>query len=95
MCIKFRLYQPEKDYSCVDKFLLEHYQPGNEDGNWLEPAWEYNCFHPSLDFATLEKIGIWEDCGRIVAVTHCECAFGEAFFQFAPAYRFLHPEMLD
>ena len=52
-------------------------------------------FHPALDSASLEKIGVWEDDGEIVAVAHCEWGLGEAFFQFHPAYRRLRGEMLD
>lgn len=72
-----------------------HHQPGNLDGNWLEPAWEYMHGHPCLDVASLEKIGIWEDAGEIVAVTHYESSLGEVFFQFHPAYRHLRQAMLD
>jgi GNAT superfamily N-acetyltransferase len=95
MAIKFRHYSHPNDYSLVDKFLIEHYQPGNEDRNWIEPAWEYAHAHPYLDKTSLGKIGIWEDAGKIVAVAHYEWQLGEAFFQFHPAYRFLRQEMLD
>ena len=51
--------------------------------------------HPLLDKASLGKIGVWEDAGRVVAVAHYEWHLGEAFFQFHPAYRHLRQEMLD
>lgn len=95
MSITFRQYSDPHDYWRVDAFLIEHHQPGNLDGNWLEPAWEYMHGHPCLDTASLEKIGIWEDEGKIVAVVHHESSLGEAFFQFHPAYRHLRQEMLD
>jgi GNAT superfamily N-acetyltransferase len=94
MNIPFRRYNHAEDYVCVDDFLIHHYQPGNLDGNWIEPAWEYMHGHPYLDSSFLGKIGIWEDAGEIVAVAHYESRLGEAFFQFHPGYRHLRQEML-
>ena len=95
MNIQFRHYTGADDYKRIDDFLIEHYQPGNQDGNWIEPAWEYMHSHPNLDSSSLGKIGIWEEAGKIVAVTHYEWHLGEAFFQFHPEYRHLRGEMLD
>ena len=95
MRIICRSYNGLDDYWRVDQFLIEHHQPGNADGNWIEPAWEYMHGHPSLDRSSLGKIGIWEHAGEIVAVAHYESRLGEAFFQFHPAYRHLRQEMLD
>jgi len=95
MNIRFRHYDHSEDYRLVDEFLIQHHRPGNADGNWVEPAWEYMHFHPMLDSSSLDKIGIWEEAGKIVAVAHCEWRLGEAFFQFHPAYRHLRQEMLD
>lgn len=93
--VQFRNYRHPEDYQRIDTFLSDHYLPGNADRNWIEPAWEYIHFHPLLDRTLLQKIGIWEETGRIVALTHFEWQLGEAFFQFDPAYRFLSPEMLN
>jgi GNAT superfamily N-acetyltransferase len=95
MTIELRRYSDPDDYWQVDDFLIEHYQPGNRDGNWVGPAWKYMHFHPNLDSLSLGKIGIWEDGGEIVAVAHYEWQLGEAFFQFHPAYRHLRRETLD
>ena len=95
MTAHMRTYSGHRDYHRIDAFLIEHYQPGHRDGNWLEPAWEYMHFHPLLEHESLEKIGVWEDDGAIVAVAHYEWRLGEAFFQFHPAYRHLRREMLD
>ena len=94
MTIAFRNYIHEKDYSLVGDFLIAHHQPGNTDGNWIEPAWEYMHFHPALDSANMGRFGVWEDGGEIVAVAHYESRLGEAFFEFHPAYRHLRNEML-
>ena len=95
MTIKFRNYTHPNDYNRIDEFLTMHHQPGNSDGNWLEPVWEYMHGHPYLDGSSLNRIGIWEDDGKIVAVTHYESQLGEAFFEFHANYRHLREEMLD
>ena len=95
MSIKLRHYIHPDDYRRIDEFLIRHYQPGNADGNWIEPAWEYMHGHPYLDSTSLRKIGVWEENGEIVAVSHYESQLGEAFFEFHPAYRHLRDEMLD
>jgi GNAT superfamily N-acetyltransferase len=91
----FHSYNHAADYPRVDQFLLDHFQPGNADQNWIEPAWEYANFHPNLDPKTLEKIGLWEESGKIVAIAQTENQFGEAFFQISPGYHHLQSEMLD
>ncbi len=95
MSIKCRQYNGSDDYELVDNFLVEHYQPGNHDGNWLEPAWEYMHAHPNLDKSSLDKIGLWEDDGHAVAVAHYESCLGEAFFEFHPDYKHLKVDLLD
>ncbi len=95
MNITFRNYNHPEDYERVSDFLIAHHQPGNTDGNWIEPVWEYMHGHPYLDSSSLGKIGIWEGEGEFVAVVHYESRLGEAFFQFHPAYRHLRKEMLE
>ena len=95
MTIALRNYNHTEDYQRMSEFLIAHHQPGNLDGNWIEPMWEYMHFHPALDSSSLGRIGIWEEMGEIVGVVHCEWQLGEAFFQFHPAYRHLRKEMLD
>jgi len=82
------------DLALVGEFLVSNYQPGNLDGNWLRPAWDYMHSHPNLDESALERIGIWENQGRIVGVAHYESTLGEAFFQVHPAYSALKAQML-
>lgn len=94
MTVTFRNYVHEKDYQRVGDFLIAHHQPGNADGNWIEPAWEYMHFHPMLDSANMGRFGVWEYGGEIVAVVHYESSLGEAFFEFHPAYKHLRKYML-
>ncbi len=95
MSVHFRQYRHAEDYKRVDDFLIEHYQPNNADGNWIEPAWEYMHFHPALDPSILNEIGIWEENGKIVGVAHNEWRAGEGFFQFHPGHPGLREEMLE
>jgi GNAT superfamily N-acetyltransferase len=95
MVMLCRNYDPPGDTLQAGEFLIKHYQPNNADGNWLEPAWEYMHFHPSLDDKSLEKIGIWEADGEIAGIAHYESVPGEAFYQLDPGYRHIQREMLD
>jgi GNAT superfamily N-acetyltransferase len=95
MTIKLRQYKLLDDFRKISEFLVEYYQPGNQDGNFLEPAWEYLHGHPWLDEQSLDKIGVWEDSGKIAGVAHYEHKLGEAFFEIHPRYTSLKPEMLE
>lgn len=94
MAITVRAYAYPADFDAVGEFLVQHYQPENRDGNWLQPAWEYMHFHPQLNREVLSRIGVWEDDRRVVAVAHYEWRLGEAFYQVAPGYEHLKPELL-
>lgn len=52
MGITFRQYG-SADLKLVSDFLIVNFQPGNQDSNWLQPAWEYMHSHPSLDESSL------------------------------------------
>jgi predicted N-acetyltransferase YhbS len=95
MTIKFHPYNRPIDFDRVGDFLIRHYQPGNRDGNWIQPMWEYMHSHPFLDVSALDRIGVWEDAGEIVGVCHYESTLGEVFFELHPAYPQLKHEMLD
>jgi len=95
MGIKLRHYLSPDDFKLVGDFLIAHYASGNQDGNWLQPTWEYMHSHPYLDESSLEKIAIWEESGEIVGVAHYESRLGEAFFEVHPKYAHLKPEMLE
>lgn len=94
MSITLRRYHRADDFDRVGDFLIEYFAPGNCDGNWLQPTWEYMHSHPNFDQTSSAKIGVWEDAGRIVGVAHYESALGEAFFEFRPGYRHLAAAML-
>lgn len=95
MGIYYRQYHSPDDFNLVGDFLIANFQPGNKDGNWLQPTWEYMHSHPYLDESSLDKIRIWEDSGQVVAVVHYESRLGEVFFEVHPAYSRLKPDMLE
>jgi predicted N-acetyltransferase YhbS len=95
MGIKHRQYGDPDDFKLVGDFLIANFQPGNRDGNWLQPTWEYMHSHPNLDESSLDKIRIWEDSGEIVAVVNYESKLGEVFFQIHPKHTHLKQDMLD
>jgi GNAT superfamily N-acetyltransferase len=95
MTIRLRKYNISTDFNLVSDFLIENYRPGNRDGNFLQPAWEYMHGHPWLDEKSLDKIGVWEDSGKIAGVVHYESFLGEAFFEIHPRYTHLKSEMLE
>ncbi len=89
-----RSYKRSEDFESIGNFLVKIYQPGKKPGNWLQPRWEYMHFHPYLNEAELDKIGVWEDSGNIVGVAHYESHPGEVFFQIHPDYTHLKSDML-
>ena len=95
MSIIVRPYQFPSDFEAVGNFLIENYQPGNRDGNWFQPTWEYMHSHPYLDESSLNKIAIWQDDAKIVGVVHYESVLGEAFFEIHHDYSHLKRAMLD
>jgi len=67
------LDEPDEEVQAQLRYQIrQHHQSGNLDGNWVEPAWEYMHSHPYLDSSSLDKIGVWEEDGEIVAVAHRE-----------------------
>ena len=95
MTITFRPYRRPDDFETIGHFITGLYQPGNADGNWFQPAWEYMHSHPYLDESALEHIGVWEENEAIVGVATYESRLGEAFFQLKVGYAQLKPAMLD
>jgi predicted N-acetyltransferase YhbS len=94
MASTMRRYRDPEDFDAVSDFLTRHYQPGNADGNWFQPVWEYAYTHPYFDASSTEKIAIWESEGEVVGVATYESRLGEAFFHTHPAHTALKPEML-
>lgn len=95
MNVLLHQYILSKDFQRIGRFLIETYRPGVHHDNWLQPRWEYMHYHPMLDESALDRIGLWESDGKIVAVAHYELALGQAYFQVHPDFTWLKPEMLE
>ncbi len=94
MAVTQRSYVPG-DFDRVSDFLVATYAPGGKYPNWLQPRWEYMHYHPMLNRAVLDRIGLWEDDGEVVALATCEADLGEAFIMVRPGYSRLKGAMLD
>jgi len=94
MTTRIRACAGQEDFPAISDFLYDLYQPGNRDGNWLQPVWEYAYTHPWFDEESVPRIGMWEDADTLVGLALYELRLGEAFFQMHPAYQYLKPEML-
>ncbi len=90
-----RPFDPQSDFTAITEFLGSLYEPGNRDGNWFWPIWEYAYTHAWCDRDSFDRIGIWEADGRIVAVVTYEMHLGEAFINVHPDYLHLRPDMLE
>ena len=62
-----RPFDFDSDILRICDFLSSSYQPGNRDGNWIRPIWDWSAVREDGD--ALSRIGIWEDEGRIVGAT--------------------------
>jgi predicted N-acetyltransferase YhbS len=89
-----RCFDKNRDFAAIYDFLVGLYRPGNRDGNWFGAIWEYAYTHGWFDDSAVERIGVWEDGGRIVGVATYELRLGEAFLNTHADYAHLKPEML-
>ena len=97
MAVTFRNYTSEpfftEDYKKVREFLIRIDSPKiTSRMSWS--AWEWAVTHGGRDQTNLNKIGIWEDNGTLVAIATYECPLGEAFLCVDEAYTHLKPEMI-
>ncbi|NNC74081.1 MAG: GNAT family N-acetyltransferase [Acidimicrobiia bacterium] len=95
MSVEFRPYDHEVDFDRVGEFLLETYEPGNAFANWFQPRWEYMHYHPLIWETPVDRIGMFEEGGRIVGVVHHEHVPNVVYFQTRPGYEHIRPDMLE
>jgi predicted N-acetyltransferase YhbS len=88
-------YQHPKDYEGIYDFLTRTYPHDGKYHNWLASRWEYMISHPMTNLENLNKCGIWEDDGKIIAFVNYEMSEGEAFIHYDPSYPFLKKALLD
>lgn len=94
MGVTSRCYDNSRDYEAVGRLLIDTYQGGDQLLNWLQPRWEYMHHHPFIEGVPLELILVFEDDGEIVGVAHPEDTLTFIYFQRAPGYDYILPEML-
>jgi len=83
MDVTFRHYAPEPlftdDYKKVREFLMRVNADELVSPRFLWGAWEWAVTHGGRDQHNLDKIGIWERDGVIVAIAAYECPPDEGF----------------
>ena len=99
MSMRFRNYTNDlrftDDFFRVWKFLQRINSEKITTPNFLWARWEWMFSLPYLDAASLAKIGIWEDDGRIVALATYETNVGEAYICVDDGYEYLKSEILS
>ncbi len=88
-------YDRKHDYERVGDFLIETYQPGEVFYNWLQPRWEYMHYHTLVNEINLEKIGIFEEAGRIVGVVNIEHTERHVYLNVRRGYDHIKVDMFD
>ena len=95
MSAKFRQYKNitlyGDDYNRVRDFLIEL-----DSHNYHFGRWDWMFMFLGLEWADVDKIektGIWEDNGEIVAITTYDTKLGSAFLLTLKGYEELRPEM--
>lgn len=98
MAIQLRTYTDQPgytdDFHRVCEFLVRVSQGAAKQFGMLWVRWEWSVARGLQDGRTYERIGIWEDGGRIVGVALGEDRPGQAWLIVDPAYADLRPEMI-
>lgn len=83
-----------EDYNRVKEFIIRINQENVVSYGYLWGRWEWAFSCNFQDKESLNKIGIWEDDGKIVAVATYEDNLGSAYFLVDSEYNHLKGEML-
>lgn len=83
------------DFHRVRDFLLRLNHDALRSPNFPWGRWEWAFSLPYLDTSALDRIGIWECDGEIVALVTYESTPNEAFFVVRHGHELLKTEMLD
>ena len=85
MALLFRNYSKKpffsEDYVKVRNFLIRINKDNLCSPRILWGVWEWAVTHGGRDHDNIDKIGLWEDDGKLVAVALYECPLGEAYFE--------------
>lgn len=98
MSVTFRPYTNKPGFTPeffrVHDFLVKLNQKKVITEGFLWGRWEWMFSLRYLDNSYLQRIGIWEDNGEIVALATYEQSIGDAWFCINPQYSYLKSEML-
>lgn len=98
MSVTFRPYTNKPGFTPkffrVHDFLVKLNQRKVLTEGFLWGRWEWMFSLRYLDNSDLQRIGIWEDNGEIVAFVTYEQTIGDAWFCLNPQYSYLKSEML-
>lgn len=98
MNINFRNYDSQpfftNDYCKIRNFLIRINAENLYTPRFLWGAWEWAVTHGGRDQNHLDRIGLWEDDGKLVAIATYECPLGEGFLIVDEAYSHLKPDMI-
>ena len=98
MAVQVRHYNNNRqftgDFHRVRDFLIRINREKVISEGFLWGRWEWMFSLSFLDASNLDKIGVWEDNGTIVALATYECGLGNAWLIMDPAYQYLKKDML-
>ena len=98
MSVTFRIYSPKpfftSDYKKVRDFLIRVSAKKLCYPRMLWGAWEWAITHGGLDQKNLNRIGLWEDGGKLVAIATYEQKLGEGFLIVDEEYNYLKPDVI-
>lgn len=83
------------DFFRVRDFLRRINKPSVVTPGFLWARWEWAFCLPYQDRAALDRIGLWEADGTVVALATFELETGEAYLVVDPAHRELLPAMVE
>lgn len=99
MAIKFRNYVNDarfgKDYHNVCDFLMRINEKDVTTPNFLWSRWVWMISRPVDNEEQRNKIGIWEDDGKIVALATFELTFGQVFIIVDKEYRYILENIIE
>lgn len=99
MTATLRAYTPAlrftPDFLRVHDFLVRINEESTASPNFPWGRWQWMFSLPYLDTTALDRIGIWEEDGEIVALATYESELGNAWFCIDPFHRSLIPEMIE
>ena len=99
MTVSFRNYTPKPfftdDYRKVREFLIHINSDKLYTPFYLWGAWEWQVTHGGFDRSRIDRFGLWEDDGKLVAMAIYEMPFGDGLLFVDEGYSHLKPELVS